>query len=148
LTSNDIFASTSVDTLPGTIFKISHPNCTSRSSSVASTCSSMFFPCFLPYSHAASISFAYSGFFDAARMRDGLVVASWGLYFPIVAKSPESQTTVYIAQCVVSMDVFTLPETPNGLRQSMDAAKLTVPVALSWSREEDMIVGSSNRLFN
>lgn len=27
-------------------------------------------------------------------MREGLVVASCGLYFPIVAKSPESQTTV------------------------------------------------------
>ena len=58
----------------------------------------MFFPCFLPYSTAASISFAYSGFFDAARMRDGLVVASCGLYLSMVAKSPESQTTVYRAK--------------------------------------------------
>ena len=27
-------------------------------------------------------------------MREGFVVASCGLYFPMVAKSPESQTTV------------------------------------------------------
>lgn len=43
---------------------------------------------------ATSINLAYSGFFEAAKMSDGLVVASCGLYFPIVAKSPESQTTV------------------------------------------------------
>jgi len=48
-------------------------------------------------------------FFDAARMSEGLVVASCGLYLPMVAKSPESHTTV-------------------------------VPVALSWSREEDMVL--------
>jgi hypothetical protein len=40
-------------------------------------------PCFLPYSTATSINLAYSGFFAAARMRDGLVVASWGLYLPM-----------------------------------------------------------------
>lgn len=88
-------ASTSVETLPGTIFKISVPNCTRRLSRVASTCSSTVLPCFLPYSTAASISLAYSGFLDAARMSEGLVVASWGLYLSMVAKSPESQTTVY-----------------------------------------------------
>jgi len=54
----------------------------------------MLLPCFLPYSTAASMSFAYSGFFDAARINEGLVVASWGLYLAMVAKSPESQTTV------------------------------------------------------
>lgn len=43
---------------------------------------------------ATSISLAYSGFLEAARIREGLVVASWGLYLPMVAKSPESQTTV------------------------------------------------------
>lgn len=43
---------------------------------------------------AISIKGAYSGFFDAARTRDGFVVASWALYFSIVLKSPESQTTV------------------------------------------------------
>jgi hypothetical protein len=44
---------------------------------------------------ASSISFAYSGFLEAARIREGLVVASWGLYLPMVAKSPESQTTTW-----------------------------------------------------
>jgi hypothetical protein len=53
-------------------------------------------PFFLPYSTALSIKAAYSGFLLAARMREGLVVASCGLYLSIVAKSPESQTTVYI----------------------------------------------------
>ena len=32
--------------------------------------------CFFPYSTATSINLAYSSFFDAARIRDGLVVAS------------------------------------------------------------------------
>ncbi len=41
------------------------------------------------------MSLAYSGFFDAARMSDGLVVASCGLYLSMVAKSPESQTTTW-----------------------------------------------------
>ena len=93
--SNEKRASTSVETLPGMILRISLPNCTRRLSKVASTCSSTLLPCFLPYSTAVSISFAYSGFLDAARMREGLVVASWGLYLSMVAKSPESQTTVY-----------------------------------------------------
>jgi len=91
--SNEKRASTSVETLPGMILRISLPNCTSRLSSVASTCSSMSFPCFLPYWTAVSISFWYSSFLDAARMSEGLVVASWGLYLSMVAKSPESQTT-------------------------------------------------------
>jgi hypothetical protein len=46
------------------------------------------------------MSFAYSGFLAAARMREGLVVASCGLYFAMVAKSPESQTTVYSVSVV------------------------------------------------
>lgn len=91
-------ASTSVDTFPGMILRISLPNCTSRLSRVASTCSSMFFPCFLPYSTAASMSLAYSSFFDAARIKEGFVVASWGWYLEMVAKSPESQTTVYTSR--------------------------------------------------
>lgn len=74
--SNENLASTSVDTFPGTMFKISLPNCTSKLSSVASTWSSMFLPCFLPYAHASSMSLAYSGFLEAARIKEGLVVAS------------------------------------------------------------------------
>lgn len=38
-------------------------------------------PAALASAHALSISFAYSGFLDAARISDGLVVASCGLYF-------------------------------------------------------------------
>jgi hypothetical protein len=33
-------------------------------------------------------------------MREGLVVASWGLYLSMVAKSPESHTTVYHSEKV------------------------------------------------
>jgi len=87
-------ASTSVDTFPGMICRISLPNCTSRLSRVASTWASTSLPCFLPYATAASMSFAYSGFLEAARMSEGFVVASCGLYLSMVAKSPESQTTV------------------------------------------------------
>jgi hypothetical protein len=96
-------ASTSVETFPGMILRISLPNCTSKLSNVASTWSSMLLPpCFLPYSTAASMSFAYSSFLDAARIREGLVVASWGLYLSMVAKSPESQTTTYTAVLALS----------------------------------------------
>jgi hypothetical protein len=91
---NEKRASTSVDTRPGTILRISHPNCTRRLSSAASTCASMPAPLFLPYSTALSIRAAYSGFLAAARISDGFVVASCGLYFSMVAKSPESHTTV------------------------------------------------------
>jgi hypothetical protein len=34
-----------------------------------------------------SMSLAYSSFFDAARIREGFVVASSGLYWPMAAKS-------------------------------------------------------------
>jgi hypothetical protein len=94
--SNERAASTSVDTFPGTIFRISVPNSTSSLSRVASICSSIdppylnivsqtlvgervaipVFTFFLPYSTATSINLAYSGFLEAARMSDGLVVAS------------------------------------------------------------------------
>jgi hypothetical protein len=99
-------ASTSVETFPGTTFKISLPNCTSKLSRVASTCSSTVLPCFLPNSTAASMSFAYSGFLEAARMSEGLVVASCGLYLSMVAKSPLSQTTVYTERRLVSWAVY------------------------------------------
>jgi len=36
-------------------------------------------PLFLAYSTATSMRRAYSGFLTAARMSEGLVVASWGL---------------------------------------------------------------------
>ena len=83
LMSKEKRASTSVETLPGTMAKISFPNSTKRRSRVASTFSSMLEPLSLPYATATSMSLAYSGFFEAARIKDGLVVASWGLYLPI-----------------------------------------------------------------
>ena len=39
--------------------------------------------CSLPYSMATSINLAYSVFLEAARIRDGFVVASCGLYLSI-----------------------------------------------------------------
>ena len=69
----------------------------------------------LPYATALSINFAYSDFLDAARISEGFVVASWGLYLAIVAKSPESATTVVPAAlscsreedilCVIAWDL-------------------------------------------
>ena len=86
LVSKENRASTSVETFPGTIFKISLPNSTKRRSRVASTFSSSVLPCFIPYSIATSWSLAYSVFFDAARIREGFVVASWGLYLPMAVE--------------------------------------------------------------
>lgn len=83
LVSNDRWASTSVETLPGMILRISVPNSTRRRSSASSTCSSAEPPLPLAYETALSIRAAYSGFLEAARMREGLVVASWGLYLPM-----------------------------------------------------------------
>ena len=79
-------ASTSVETLPGMIWRISLPNSTRRRSRQASTWVSTSPPLLLAYSTATSMSLAYSGFLEAARMREGLVVASWGLYFPMARK--------------------------------------------------------------
>lgn len=61
-------ASTSVDTLPGTIFKISQPNATSNRSIAFSACSSMFPLLDLPNSTAESMSFWYAGNLAAARL--------------------------------------------------------------------------------
>ena len=127
-------ASTSVETFPGTIFRISVPNCTRRLSNVASTCSFKSFPCFLPYSTAASMSLAYSGFLDAARINDGLVVASCGLYLAIDAKSPESLTTT--CRRAVSHQYFEIFDSASRMRVDSH----TVPVALSWSREVDIVI--------
>lgn len=69
-------ASTSVETLPGMILRISLPNSTRRLSRAASTWASISPPLPLAYSTAASISLAYSAFLEAARMSEGLVVAS------------------------------------------------------------------------
>jgi hypothetical protein len=80
-------ASTSVETRPGMIWRISLPNSTRRRSRVLSTCSSMEPPFSLPKARAASTSLAYSGFLEAARIREGLVVASWGLYLSIAGGS-------------------------------------------------------------
>lgn len=84
------------------------------------------------------MSFAYSGFLEAARISDGFVVASWGLYLPmatvicqltaciatpnprryILAKSPESHTTTYQQQSAYH-------------RACIMESEHTVPVALS-----------------
>src|SRR3569833_913656 len=78
-----LWLSTSVDTLPGMMARISLPNSTRSRSRAASTWSSTDPPFFLAYSMATSISLAYSGLLAACRIREGLVVASWGLYLPM-----------------------------------------------------------------
>ena len=99
-------ASTSVDTLPGTMFRISFPNATSNRSRAESTWLSKVSPyfsqsasmtneagvvtshpptqeshvsrltCSFPYLIDSSISLAYSDFFEAAKISEGFVVAS------------------------------------------------------------------------
>ncbi len=106
LVSEESLASTSVDTFPGTISRISVPDSTSKRSRVASACSSTSLPWWIGLSDhemsepvdnsqepnlrffcrtltPISTDFAYSGFFEAARIRDGFVVASCGLYLAI-----------------------------------------------------------------
>src|SRR5579885_2665183 len=90
--SNDKSASVSVETRPGTIFKISTPNNTNRSSWMRRTNASPP-AAFLFSATALSRSHWYSGFWAALRMREGLVVASRGPYCRMASKSPVSATT-------------------------------------------------------
>lgn len=80
LVSKEKRASTSVETFPGTTFKISLPNSTRRRSRVASVFFSRSPSRSFPYATAVSMSLAYSAFLEAARINDGLVVASCGWY--------------------------------------------------------------------
>ena len=82
-TSKESLASTSVETLPGTIFKISIPKFTNAFSTARSMDSLWDFPFFFPCWMASSIRNWYSGFSDAAKIKEGFVVASVGLYFLI-----------------------------------------------------------------
>jgi hypothetical protein len=105
----------------------------------------MSVPAFLPYATAASISFSYSGFLDAARMSEGLVVASWGWYFLIVAKSPESATTVWGVLVVYRLVVGAAGHrhrisASSGEGVALHGGVLTVPEAFSWSRELVIVV--------
>ncbi len=93
LTSNEMRASTSVDTTPGTIFVISAPKLTANLSIISlmraaglGDFDSAFF--FLPYSMASVTSAAYCGNCAAANSNEGLVVASTGLNFLIASISP------------------------------------------------------------
>ena len=63
------------------------PNSTSNLSSACSTCESTSPPKPLAYLIALSINLAYSSFLDAARMSEGLVVASWGLYLAMAKRT-------------------------------------------------------------
>mmetsp|Transcript_22173 Transcript_22173/g.54546 ORF Transcript_22173/g.54546 Transcript_22173/m.54546 type:complete len:204 (+) Transcript_22173:1486-2097(+) len=94
--SKDRQASTSVDTRPGTIFRISQPNLTDSRSHTSLTRSSPFLLVFLAPAMAASSKWAYSGICAAWNRRVGLVVASCGLYFLSWLKSPVSATTMVI----------------------------------------------------
>lgn len=68
-------ASTSVETTPGTIPRISTPKLTASRSSVFWRS----FPNFFPYEIASFTSSSYSGSWAAASSNDGFVVASVGL---------------------------------------------------------------------
>src|SRR5258706_156448 len=74
--SKESRASTSVDTRPGTIFRMRVPNSTaSRSSALVIVCSREP-PCAFAHLSASSTTSAYSGICAAAVMSDGFVVAS------------------------------------------------------------------------
>jgi len=86
--SNDRRASTSVDTRPGMMERISQPKRT-MSRSISS-------PMSRPWKRVTQSwsSGAYSGFCTALRISDGLVVASCGWNWASCLKSPVSATTV------------------------------------------------------
>ena len=107
--SNDRRASTSVDTRPGMILRISSPNDTSRRSTACSTISWRLWPWALAYSTAGATILAYFSSFTAARISDGFVVASCGLYTAIDSKSPESETTV--VNCFSDARAFDMEDT-------------------------------------
>ena len=86
--SNDSRASTSVDTRPGTIARISRPKRTSSRSASASTGSPRC------AATVSSTSARYSGRATALTISEGLVVASRGAKRRIARKSPVSATTV------------------------------------------------------
>ena len=67
-----------------------------RRSMAAFVCSSMLPPFFLPAAIALSIRRWYVGLFAAARMSDGFVVASWGLYTSIAARWAETRQSHWL----------------------------------------------------
>ena len=85
---NDRRASTSVETRPGMVFRISQPKRTSMRSMTSSRLRPLY------WATVARISGAYSGFCTALRMSEGLVVASRGWNWASWWKSPVSATTV------------------------------------------------------
>ena len=81
-------ASTSVETRPGTTFRISRPKRTSTSSTISSSARPR---CAATVSASSG---AYSGCCTAFRISDGLVVASCGANWASCLKLPVSATTV------------------------------------------------------
>ncbi len=92
--SNDSRASTSVETRPGTIFRISAPNAISSGSMTSPDGSARW------SATTFSTSDRYASLPTAFRISDGFVVASCGRKSFIVSKSPVSATTVvYCLSC-------------------------------------------------
>src|SRR5271166_4584381 len=87
-------AATSVDTRPGTTFRISHPNSTKRRSINSSAISWWLPPRSEASSAASSTRRRYFGICAAWYRREGLVVASWGRCRAMASISPVSATTV------------------------------------------------------
>lgn len=91
------------------------------------------------------MSLTYSGFFDAARMREGLVVASCGLYFSMAGSSVSAcarqrEGSMLTGKVTGVADDNLSERAAQHLISSRSRWKQhTVPVALSWSSDEDMI---------
>jgi len=93
-------ASTSVDTRPGTILRISVPKVTQISSRASRTTSSA--GAAAPHTsrdccRERSIRLWYVGICAAARISEGLVVASRGVNWRMAQMSPVSATTTVMA---------------------------------------------------
>src|SRR5437667_8824635 len=85
-------ASTSVETRPGTIFKISMPNATASLSSAMPRVWPASGDSCLASARVFSTSCAYSGIWTALSNRLGFVVVSRGWYLRMLSKSPVSAT--------------------------------------------------------
>ena len=109
-------ASTSVDTRPGMVFKISQPKRTNRWSI---TTSSGWPRC---AATASASRGAYSGFCTAFKIKDGLVVASCGWNWANCLKSPVSATTV--VNCLRASSWF-MGAFQNRLELSMKQSYIT-----------------------
>jgi hypothetical protein len=99
-----------VETRPGTISRISRPKLTASLSMVQRACSEALLLLVFPNDTASSTSSLYRGICAALYNKEGLVVASCGLYSGMASKSPLSATTVVMVFKCSSVFIGHYPE--------------------------------------